>query len=192
MAKKRESGMAYDMPKLHKVFAFLSVLLLIATFWIFLDDYLRPWKAVQIEALRIKQKKIQENIQKESKGIDSKELSSLKQSLVEAKKIVESREKVIVKLEVKLDEIRKEISAETIVKGRLNAFFSEANFNYEHAVGHHYPEREVKKKLKKLKSYKTQFSKSSDRMKALQAKEKQSVRKIASLKKEEIQIKKKY
>ena len=59
---KHEPGMAYDMEKLNKVFAFLSVIFLITVFWVFLDDYTRPWKKVQLDALKIKREKIQEKI----------------------------------------------------------------------------------------------------------------------------------
>ena len=52
MKKKIEPGMAYNMDKLNKVFAFLSVVFLITVFWVFLDDYTRPWKKYQLEALQ--------------------------------------------------------------------------------------------------------------------------------------------
>ena len=54
--------MAYDTNKLNKVFAFLSVLFLVTVFWVFLDDYMRPWKAVQIEGMKIKREKLQKKI----------------------------------------------------------------------------------------------------------------------------------
>ena len=62
MTKKHEPGMAYDMKKLNKVFAFLSFLLLITVIWMFLEDYMRPWKAVQIEGQAIKKEKIRKDL----------------------------------------------------------------------------------------------------------------------------------
>ena len=59
--------MAYNMEKLHKVFAFLSVLFLITVFWVFLDDYSRPWKKYQLEAMQIKRDKIEEKIEEEKR-----------------------------------------------------------------------------------------------------------------------------
>ena len=50
---KKEPGMAYDTKKLNKIFAVLAVLLLFAVLWMFVDDYLRPWKAVQLKAIDI-------------------------------------------------------------------------------------------------------------------------------------------
>ena len=58
MSKKLEPGMAYNTKTLNKVFAFLSVVFLISVIWVFLDDYIRPWKAVQLKAMQIKRDKI--------------------------------------------------------------------------------------------------------------------------------------
>ena len=59
---KREPGMAYDTKVLNKIFAVLSISFLLVTMWMFFDDYIRPWKSVQIKALDIQKQKIQENI----------------------------------------------------------------------------------------------------------------------------------
>ena len=76
--------MAYEMKKLNKVFAFLSVLLLVTVGWVFLDDYLRPWKKVQIEAQNIKRKKLQVKIDAANKKINTENLEKLeKQFLIE-------------------------------------------------------------------------------------------------------------
>ena len=65
-----EPGMAYNMQKLHKVFAFLSVLFLITVFWVFLDDYSRPWKKVQLDAMQIKRGKLEAKIAQEKKSVN--------------------------------------------------------------------------------------------------------------------------
>jgi len=44
---KREPGMAYDTKLLNKIFAVISVVFLLVTIWVVLDDYIRPWKAVK-------------------------------------------------------------------------------------------------------------------------------------------------
>ena len=77
MKKKIEPGMAYNMEKLNKVFAFLSVVFLITVFWVFLDDYTRPWKKYQLEALQLKQQKISEKVQKAEAEIDQKKLEEI-------------------------------------------------------------------------------------------------------------------
>ena len=59
---KREPGMAYDTKVLNKIFAVVSVLFLFVTIWVVLDDYIRPWKAIQVKALDIEKQKIQEKI----------------------------------------------------------------------------------------------------------------------------------
>jgi len=54
---KREPGMAYDTKVLNKIFAVVSVLFLFVTIWVVLDDYIRPWKAIQVKALDIEKQK---------------------------------------------------------------------------------------------------------------------------------------
>ena len=77
MTKKHEPGMAYDMKKLNKVFAFLSFLLLVTVGWMFLEDYMRPWKGWQIKAQGIKKEKIRKEILEAEKKIDKKKLAKL-------------------------------------------------------------------------------------------------------------------
>lgn len=82
MTKKHEPGMAYDMKKLNKVFAFLSFLLLVTVGWMFLEDYMRPWKRWQIKAQDIKKEKIKKDILEAEKKIDKKKLAQLEKDLV--------------------------------------------------------------------------------------------------------------
>ena len=39
MSENKEPGMAFNMPKLHKIMAVLSFIFFITTVWVFLDDY---------------------------------------------------------------------------------------------------------------------------------------------------------
>ena len=45
------------------------------TVWVFLDDYIRPWKAVQIEAMKIKEQKLQAKLE------EAEEKTSIKEKL---------------------------------------------------------------------------------------------------------------
>ena len=178
--------MAYDMTKMNRIFAFLSFLLLVTMLWVFLDDYLRPWKAVQLEAQRIERKKLQEQIRQEDEKIDKEKLSSLEQQLAEAKETVAARSEEIahVKEEIKL--IQKDITDETINNGRLNALSSDQNFRYENALGHGASPSYVSGLLTTLRDYKKSFAASRERMKSLQEKQRVKNRELAKLLEEEV------
>ena len=75
---KREPGMAYDMKVLNKIFAVLSVSFLLVTIWMIFDDYIRPWKAVQVKALDIEKQKIQEKIKEIDGSIDGEKIKAIK------------------------------------------------------------------------------------------------------------------
>jgi hypothetical protein len=68
---KREPGMAYDTKVLNKIFAVISVCFLLVTIWMVLDDYIRPWKAIQVRALDIEKQMIQERIKEIEGSIDN-------------------------------------------------------------------------------------------------------------------------
>jgi len=194
--KKLEPGMAYNTSKLNKVFAFLSVLFLMVVVWVFLDDYIRPWKAVQIEAIKIKKQKLEEKLKKVEGEIDEKRLTSLRQELDEASKSVTQRRKDVLALEKALKEVRKESKSETIINGTLNSQVSARTFKYEQV------QIKIKKVIAKskepnqglldkkqevfndLKSYKARFLASKDRMKDLQASEKELIKKKMALNEE--------
>lgn len=173
MTEKHEPGMAYDMKKLNKVFAFLSVLLLVTVGWVFLDDYLRPWKKVQIEAEAIKQKKIQEKIAEESKKINHEQLTKLETELKSYEADLSQKDKDQKKVNREINEIAGKIKAEEIVNGVLNAKVTETIFKYETAHDQKNPQAE--ELFIEMKDLKDQFAQSVNRKKELinQLKEKQ-------------------
>ena len=162
---KFEPGMAYNMEKLNKVFAFLSVLFLITVFWVFLDDYSRPWKKVQLEAMQIKRAKLQEKIEEEKKLVNFQKIDDLKVQIVSNEKLISKRRKEIADINDQLRLNDRDSKDETIINGQLNAKIGEINFNYELAVSHGY--RTEKELFKKLREYKSKFAESKDRLKQL-------------------------
>lgn len=160
-----EPGMAYNMEKLHKVFAFLSVLFLITVFWVFLDDYSRPWKKVQLEAMQIKRAKIEEKIEAEKKRINFDKVEDLEAKISASEKLVSKRKKEIAEINSKLSLNERDSKDETIINGQLNAKIGEVNFNYEIAVSHGY--KTEKELFNKLRDYKNKFAASKDRLKGL-------------------------
>jgi cytochrome c2 len=180
MAKKHEPGMAYDMNKLHKVFAFFSLAFLMAVVWVFLDDYIRPWKAIQVEAMKIEKQKIAEKIAAEEANISKEKLDVLNKKLEAAKKGVEQRNSEIKELNAQLKTLERDIKEETIVNGRLNSQVSALTFQWGSAHSHHKPNADDL--FKKLEEQKKLFAESKDRMKALQSDEKKTNRKIRDIK----------
>ena len=190
MTRKHEPGMAYNMAKLNRIFALLSFLLLFATLWVFLDDYIRPWKMVQLEARQIEKKHLLEKIKQEEDKIDQTKLSTLERELAQAKEQIAERSQDIARVKDEIKKIQKDITDETIRNGRLNAFTSDQNFKYEYAVGHGYRPSQVNPLLKKLQEYKKEFAQSQDRMKTLQAQQREKAKELEELTIEETRIQK--
>ncbi len=182
--------MAYDMAKLNRIFALLSFFLLVTTLWVFLDDYIRPWKVIQIEAQQIEKRHLLEQMQEEDKNIDKNQLSNLERELAQAKEVVAQRSENIAQVQEEIKQIQKKVTAETIRNGRLNAITSDQNFKYEHAVGHGYSKSQVAALLKGLRVYKSDFEQSKDRMKELQAQQKQKKQELSKLTLEEVDTQK--
>ena len=86
---KREPGMAYDTKVLNKIFAITSVIFLLVTIWMIFDDYIRPWKAIQVKAMDIEKQKIQEKIKEIDGSLDGKQLQALKEKIVSSTKALE-------------------------------------------------------------------------------------------------------
>lgn len=183
MSENKEPGMAYNMPKLHKVMAILSFIFFVTTVWVFLDDYIRPWKAIQVEALQIKRRHIENDIKAAQKEIDAKKLSEMKESLSKGEEIVAARKKDIEKAEDELKSVRAKLKAQTIKNGIFNGDVSAMNFQYETAMAEH-NQKEAAKKLEELSKLKEGFESGKDNLKALQANEKEVLTKIADLNKE--------
>lgn len=186
MSKKHEPGMAYDMKKLNKVFAFLSVLFFAVVVWVFLDDYIRPWKIVQLEAMKIKEQKLQARLSEVGGQVDENMLKGLEVKLEEAAKVVAARKQEISEQNKKLAAIGVKLKGETIINGQLNSKVSALGFNYGIAQAKGYPTE--KKLFKQLRENKVLLAASKDRLKGYQAEEKQIRRAIQALKKEESEV----
>lgn len=126
--------MAYNMKTLHKVFAFLSAIFLLSVLWMFLDDYLRPWKAIQIEGMRIEREKLSERIAMSEEEIDQERLQELEQQREKAKALVASRQEEIDRINDELEEVARRHKAETIRNGTLNSELSALNYRFDIAT----------------------------------------------------------
>jgi len=182
MSKKNEPGMAYDMQKLNKVFAFLSVIFLLTVIWVFLDDYMRPWKAVQLEARQIKREKLAKSIESFENELDQEKLKEIEEQIEEAQIKVNGREEKIREVQAKLSKVEKNLKSETLLNGTLSAEVSELQFNYGKAFAK--KKRSQDALFEELTKTKTQFAESSDRMRALNTEKDRITDKIAELRQE--------
>ena len=175
--------MAYNMPKLHKVMAILSFIFFVTTVWVFLDDYIRPWKAIQVEALQIKRRHADDALKAATKELDAKKLTELNSNLAKGEEIVTGRKSEIEKAEAELKVVLTKLKAQTIKNGVSNGDVSAANFQYETAQAEHNI-KEAAKKLEELTQLKKEFTEGKDNSKALQAEEKIIRAKLSDLNKE--------
>ena len=180
MSENKEPGMAFSMTKLHKIMAVLSFILFVSTVWVFLDDYIKPWKAIQVEALQIKRRHTDEALKLAAKELDSKKLAELNVALGKGEEIVAGRSSAIEQAEKDLKAIHTKMKAQTIKNGVSNGDVSEANFQYESAVAGH-RENEAEKKLIQLNKLKLEFDQGKDNLKAFQAEEKTIKTKLGEL-----------
>ena len=188
MSKQNEPGMAYNTQKLNKVFFFFSLGLLMTVLWVFLDDYIRPWKSYQIKAMKIEREIIDKKIEEAKKALDEKKLAQMKEQFEEAKKIISSREEMIERLEKEMDSIGVDIKDETIINGRLNSQVAAMTFKWEQAHAHHKPK--AKGLFQQMRKLKKDFALSKDRMKRLVEEEKAKKRELNRLNAEFTQAKK--
>jgi cytochrome c2 len=146
---KREPGMAFDMKVLNKIFAALSVSFLLVTIWMIFDDYIRPWKAVQVKALDIEKQKIQEKIKEIDGSIDGAKLKEAKAKIEQAEKALGAHQAKIDKVNAKIADIQREIYVQNMTNGVNGSQAAAYQFKYEHAL--------IEKHLKEAKELKVKF-----------------------------------
>jgi mono/diheme cytochrome c family protein len=167
---KREPGMAYDTKALNKVFAVVSIVFLLVTIWMVFDDYIRPWKAVQVKALDIEKQKLQEKIKEIDGSIDGNKIKEVKARIVAAEKTIEARKEKIDKVNEKIIEIQRKIYVQNMINGVNGSQASAFQFQYEHALVENHPEQAKKIKIS-FDEFKKKELEGKDTLKALLAEE---------------------
>lgn len=165
---KREPGMAYDTKTLNKVFAVVSVLFLFVVIWMVLDDYIRPWKAVQVKALDIEKQKIQEKIKEIDGSIDGNQLKEIKAKIDESEKSLAKHQTQIDKINNQINEVERKIYVQNMINGVNGSQASELQFKYEHALMENHPEQAKKLKVK-FEDFKRREIEGKDNLKGLNA-----------------------
>jgi mono/diheme cytochrome c family protein len=131
---KREPGMAYNTSTLNKVFAVLSVIFLLTVIWVVLDDYIRPWKAVQIKAMDIEKNVLNAKVKELEGNIDAKKLTEVKAQIAAAEKESVKHEDEVRKLKEKLTEVERKIYVQNMYNGVQGSQAAAWQFKYEHAL----------------------------------------------------------
>lgn len=167
---KREPGMAYDTKVLNKIFAVVSVVFLFVTIWMVFDDYIRPWKAIQVKALDIEKQKIKEKIKEIDGSIDGNALKEIKQEIMAAEKALNSHKDQIEKVNKKIADVQRRIYIQNMVNGVNGSQAAEFQFKYEHALMENHPEQAKKLKVK-FDDFKKKEIAGKDNLKGLQAEE---------------------
>lgn len=177
---RKEPGMFYNMKKLNKIFAVLSFFFLIGVVWLVVDDYIRPWKFVQLKGMDVEKAVINSQIKEFDGQLDQEKLGEIERKSELARKQLESKAREIAGIESELHEVQKEIYVQNMENGNNSAFGGEAQFNYEHSIslGHFSKAKDYQKKLVKFKAAEAA---GKDHLKALQAKEKELKGAIAQI-----------
>lgn len=167
---KREPGMAYDTKTLNKIFAVVSVIFLLVVIWMVFDDYIRPWKAIQIKALDIEKQQTLAKIKEIEGTLDKAQLEELQQKIAEAEKKIASKKDEIEKYNSQIAEVERKIYVQNMVNGVSGSQAAAYQFKYEHALMENHPDQAAKYK-KKFDSYKAKEVEGKDQLKAYQAEE---------------------
>jgi preprotein translocase subunit SecF len=114
---KREPGMAYDTKVLNKVFAVVSVLFLLTVIWMVFDDYIRPWKAIQVKAMDIQKQKTQAKIKEIEGTLDKAQIEEIEARIAEGEKKVAAQKETIEKINEEIAEIQRKIYVQNMVNG---------------------------------------------------------------------------
>ncbi len=167
---KREPGMAYDTKVLNKIFAVLGVCFLLVTIWVALDDYIRPWKAVQVKAMDIEKNKTLEKIKEVEGGIDAEKLKEAKAKIAAAEKELEGHNKALDEANEKIADIKKRIYVQNMDNGVNGSQAAAYQFKYEHALSNHHDKEAAHLKVT-FDDYKKKEMSGKDALKGLQADE---------------------
>ncbi|MCB9094519.1 MAG: c-type cytochrome [Halobacteriovoraceae bacterium] len=180
---KNEPGMAYNTKKLNKFFAVISVIFLISVLWMVLDDFIRPWKVVQIKALEVKKQVLQEKIEKENESINNEELNQILADIKTAEKAIADKKDVIDQINEDNAVVEKKIYVQNMNNGIYGSKAGAYQFKYEHyrVDG---KEKEASKYKVLMDEMKEKFDQGRDELKALQVEEKNIKEKLKNIKEE--------
>ncbi len=136
MANTPQDDRFYKSKTLLKVFGISSIVMLVFTLWMILDDFGRPWKAYQLEFFKLKKDKYEKNITAAQQAIDPAALKQAQDAEVQGKKDLEARKSEVAKAEKELDKLK---TTEKIATGKYQdakAAWDVEKYHFESEYGH--------------------------------------------------------
>ncbi len=177
--------MAYNTSTLNKVFAVLSVLFLLTVIWMVLDDYIRPWKAVQVKAMEVERQVAAAKVKQLEGGIDAAKLKAAKDQMAAAEKEILQHQETVKKIQDKISSVQKRIYVQNMYNGVQGSQAAAWQFKLEHALSEkHHAQAQKYKKI--FEDYKAKEIAGKDQLKALNAEEAGYVAEIKKIEEKKI------
>lgn len=131
----------YKGDSLLKAFGITSIVMLVATIWMFMDDFGRQWKGFQREFLVLKKQKYDKLIEAQNASLDQNKIKEIKDAIAVKEKELASRSQESEKLEDELVKLKTKEKIETLKfqdeKLRWDVKKFEYEAKYGHAFAHH-------------------------------------------------------
>lgn len=128
-----------------KAFGITSIVMLIATIWMFMDDFGRQWKGFQREFLVLKKAKFEKLIEAQKASLDQNKLKELSDAIAAKEKEMAGKEKEKDKLESDLTKLKTKEQIKTLAfqdeKLRWDVKKYEYEAEYGHTFAHHAAEK---------------------------------------------------
>ena len=173
MASKNASSddKFYKSQTLIKAFGISSVIMLVFTLWMILDDFGREWKKYQADFFVYRKNKIEKQLEEAKKEVDQTKIEELKKKLAEVEAGSQERQASLKRLskelvKLKTDRINK-VDKYQAAKGVYDVSKYEFENVFGHKVAHGEKIEEGSKLSKKEKAAREKLSKEWEKVQAL-------------------------
>ncbi len=136
MANNASDDRFYQGKTLIKAFAISSIVMLVFTIWMILDDFGREWKGYQSQFMALKTKKYNEQIEAAKGAVDEAKLKETKEKLAQAALEIEKKSKDEKKLEKELTESKTKMTNATVNFQGEKAVWDVEKYQHEAKYGH--------------------------------------------------------
>lgn len=134
----------YKPATLWKWFGITSVLMMVFTLWMLMDDFGRDWKGYQREFFSLRQKKYDEKLKEAETAADPAKLQALEGQLAEKIKATSAKEKEIDKLKGELTKLKTKEKNLTVKFQADKGVWDVEKYEYEAKWGHKIAEAQLK------------------------------------------------
>jgi len=142
MANTPQDDRFYKSHTLLKWFGISSIVMLVFTIWMLLDDFGRDWKAYQDEFFVLRQKKYDEWIAKAKGEVDENKIKQEQEGLADAAKQIAQHEAEIENLNKQLIQLKTKEKLATVKYQAEKGVWDVEKYQYEAKYGHHVAEGE--------------------------------------------------